>query len=76
MCYLEREGALNLSALNVLDHKVCARSHATTPISHGVAKNAMAKGNARITRVRGYTQSQPMRSIVACSILVVTQIIN
>ena len=40
---LDREG--------VLDHEVCARSHITAPIFHGVAMKVMAARATRISRV-------------------------
>jgi hypothetical protein len=38
---LERDGALDRSALSALDREVCARLHITAPISHGAGKLAM-----------------------------------
>jgi hypothetical protein len=50
VCCLERDGALDRSALIALDRKVCARSHVTAPISHGVGKLAMAARAMRRTQ--------------------------
>ena len=33
--------ALDCSAFSALDCEVCARLHITTPISHGIAENAL-----------------------------------